>query len=171
MSKKIDIISSYKLEFKYAGLTSGFIFLWLILELILGAHSTNMRYYPYFVLGSLLVPGIGIIMPIWRRKMYSMHGLRFEDAFRSGLIVTAILTVTLPLIYLFFFSFIGPDLFDNIRNFAYAHAHRFGLPPSVAMSRAERIFNLRNYLLAGFFGMMVYGTLISGLGSYLFRTK
>lgn len=171
MSDLNAIQSSYVLEIKYASMASAFIFLWLILERLLGAHGHNLHYYPYFVLGSLLVPAAGILMPIWRRKMYSMYGLRFEEAFRSGLIVTAVLTVTLPLIYFFFFTYIGPDLFDNIRNFAYANAHRFGLRPNVAMIRAEQLFNLRNYLLAGFFGMMVYGGLIAGLGGYLFRTK
>lgn len=167
----INATSSYMLEIKYAIMASGFIFLWLILELVLGAHSTNMQYYPFFVLGSLFVPAAGILMPIWRRKMYSMQGLRFEEAFKSGLIVTGILTIMLPVIYFIFFNFIGPDLFENIRSFAYSRAHRFGLRPNVAMSRAEQLFNLRNYLLAGFFGMMVYGSLIAGLGGYLFRTK
>lgn len=171
MPDPTTVLASNTLEIKYAAIASGFIFLWLLLEYILGAHGQNLRYYPYFVAGSLAVPAAGILMPIWRRKMYSMEGLRFEQAFKSGLLVTAVLTVTLPLIYFVFFKFIAPDLFENIRQFAHTHAHRFGLRPNVAMSRAEQLFNLRNYILAGFFGTMIYGSLIAGLGGYLFRTK
>lgn len=146
-------------------------FLWLLLENMLGVHSWNMRYYPYFILAGLTIPAAGILLPIWRKKVYGFKGLTFKEAFQTGLIVTAVLMVTFPIIYGIFFSFIAPDTFDNIRDFAFQHAHRFGMRPNVAMHRAGLIFTLQNYIIVSFLGTIAYGVLMSGLGSYLFRTK
>lgn len=164
-------IIPYWIEARYAAISSGFIILWLIFEYMLGLHGPHIGYYPYFVGASLFVPAAGILMPIWRKKMYSLEGYSFNEAFFTGMRVTAVLTITLPLIYLVFFTTVSTDLFDNIQAYAYVNAYRFGLSPARAMSRFGQLFNLQTYLIAGFLGMMVYGALISALGSYLFRTK
>lgn len=164
-------IIPYWIEARYAAITSGFIILWLICEYIFGLHGPHIGLYPYFVAASLIVPASGILMPIWRKKMYSLVGMTFNEAFFTGMRVTAVLTITLPLIYLIFFTTVSTELFDNIQAYAYANAHRFGLSPANAMSRFGSLFNLQTYLLAGFLGMMVYGSLISALGGYLLRTK
>lgn len=92
------MIKNYRIEIKWAFIFIGMTLLWMVLERLLGLHSTHIDKHPIFT-NFIAIPAIAIFVFALRDKRKSFYGgtMTYMQGFISGLIITLIVSVMSPL--------------------------------------------------------------------------
>src|SRR6186997_85153 len=97
------------IEFKYGIFASFVLFIWKIIEYTLivpNIHETGA--YIGFV--SLIIPAVGIYLGIKERREKSNFGyIHFGEAFRTGVVISFIMAVSIVFFIYGYFKFINPN--------------------------------------------------------------
>ncbi len=158
---------NFKIELKWALAYSLLSLLWIYGEKALGFHDPD-RYLvnqPYVTM-LIILPYIGIFawaMIEKRNKFYGgkMTGLQ---GFKTGIIMTGIITILAPLVQYIISTIITPDYFQDVIN--YVDKHKM-----MTREAAENQFNLKNYMIQSTIFGTGFGIVVSAILAFIVKRK
>ena len=155
-----------KIELKWALIFIGMSLLWMVLEKMLGLHSTHIDMHMYLT-NLFAIPAILVYVLALKdkKKNYYTGDMSFKQGFISGLIITIIVTVFAPLTQWITSTIITPEYFPNV----IAYSVETGYHKS--LEEAEAYFNLKNYILQSTIGALIMGVVTSAIVAFFVRTK
>ncbi len=153
-----------KTEIKYALGFFMMTLLWMAMERLLGLHSTHIDKHATYT-NLYAIPSIAIYVMALLEKRKEYNGIiTYGQAFKSGLIMTVIITLLSPISQYLTSVYITPHYFENAINFAVT---------SGAMTQDAAIseFNLSNYLMYSVIGAPVMGLFTTSIVALIVRRK
>ncbi|MGB5509394.1 DUF4199 domain-containing protein [Robiginitalea sp.] len=155
-----------KIELKWALIFIGMSLLWMVLEKMLGLHSTHIDKHMYLT-NLYAIPAILVYVLALKdkKKNYYNGDMSYKQGFISGLIITIIVTVFAPLTQWIISTVITPEYFPNV----IAHSVETGYHNS--LEEAEAYFNLKSYILQATVGTFIMGVITSAIVGLFVRTK
>mgnify|MGYP000582325890 FL=1 len=155
-----------KIELKWAMIFIGMTLLWMVLEKMLGLHSTHIDKHMYltnlFAIPAILIYVLGLKD---KKKEYYKGEMTYKQGFLTGLIITIIVTLFAPLTQWIISTIITPEYFPNV----IAHSVETGYHNS--LEEAEAYFNLKSYILQATVGTFIMGVVTSAIVAFFVRTK
>lgn len=101
-------------EFKYGLFSSFLLFIWMIIEYTL-LIPNYLQLGSYFGLVAVLIPVAGIYYGIKENKLKSHFGyITFNEAFKTGMIITAIISIMMMLFVYVYYEYINPEFVNYI---------------------------------------------------------
>ena len=155
-----------RLEIKWALIFVAVFLLWMLLEKLVGLHSTHIDKHMYLT-NLYAIPAIAIyVLALRDKKKKDYNGqMTFKQGVISGLIVTVIVTFFSPLTQWITSTIITPEYFPNV----IAYSVETGYYKS--LEEAAAYFNLENYIVQSTIGAFVMGAVTSAIVAFFMRTK
>lgn len=156
-------MKNYTLEIKWGVIFIVAMLLWMLLERLVGLHSTHIGQHPIWT-NLFAIIAIAVYVLALRQKRTQLNGvMTWQQGFLSGLIITAVVTILTPLGQYLTHTVITPHFFVNAIDYAVANDK---------MSQAEALafFSLESYLLQAVVGALVMGIITSAVVAWFVRT-
>ena len=159
-------MKSIRIEIKWAFIFIGMSLLWMLLEKLLGLHSTHIDKHMYLT-NLFAIPAILVYVLALKdkKKNYYQGQMSYKQGFISGLIITLIVTLFAPLTQWITSTIITPEYFPNV----IAHSVETGYHSS--LEEAEAYFNLKNYMVQSVIGSLIMGVVTAAVVAIFVRTK
>ena len=159
-------MKSIGIEIKWAFIFIGVSLLWMLIEKLLGLHSTHIDKHMYLT-NLFAIPAILVYILALKdkKKNYYKGHMTYKQGFVCGLIITGIVTLFAPLTQWITSSIITPEYFPNV----ISHSVETGYFPS--LEEAEAYFNLRNYMVQSTIWTFVMGVVTTAVVAIFIRTK
>lgn len=155
----------YKLEIKWALIFIGTTLLWMVLEKIVGLHSTHIDKHMYLT-NLFAIPAILIyVLAFKEKKKAHSNVLTFKDAVRCGLMITFFVAILSPPAQWIISEIITPEYFPNVIAYSVASGYHNSL------EEAQAYFNLENYMIQSVVGALVMGVITSVVVAFVIRSK
>lgn len=148
-------LSNLITEIKWAGIFIGFTLFWLLLEKVLGFHDVYIEHHPV-VSSIFVVPAILIYVfaLLEKRKHFYEGVITYKQGVISGLIISLIVTLFIPVTQSIISFLITPDYFTNAINYSVDYGE-------VSREEAEAYFNLKSYIIQGMIATPIIGGVTS----------
>ena len=140
--------------------------LWMLLEKLLGLHSTHIDKHMYLT-NLFAIPAILLYVLALKdkKKNYYQGQMTYKQGFISGLIISIIVMVFAPLTHWITSTVITPEYFPNV----IAHSLETGYFTS--REEAEAYFNLKNYMVQSTIWSLIMGVVTTAVVALFVRTK
>lgn len=155
----------YKVELKWAFIFSLLSLLWILGEKVVGLHDPN-RFLPLqpYVTMFILIPNL--LLFYWaireKRETTNSSNFRFQDRFKSGIIMTGFITILTPLVQYIISTAITPEYFENV--ILYVVEKNI-----MSLEEAEQQFNLENHMIKSTLFSALFGIVASAIMAYLLK--
>ncbi len=158
-------MKNLKIEFKWAVIFMIMMLLWMLIEKLAGLHDENIDKHAIYT-NLVAIPAVAVyVLALLDKKNNFYDGnMSYMQGFKTGLIITLIVTIISPLTQYISNTFITPDYFFNITEFAVKEG-------KMTQEEAENFFNLKSYILQGLIGAVVMGLITSAIVAYFIRSK
>ena len=155
-----------KTEIKWALIFVVMSLLWMLLEKLVGLHSTHIDKHMYLT-NLYSIPAIVVyVLALKDKKKKDYNGqMTYKQGFISGLIITVIVALFAPLTQWITSTIITPEYFPNV----IAYSIETGYHKS--LEEAQAYFNLKNYIVQSVVGAIVMGVVTSAIVAIFVRTK
>ena len=155
----------FSIEIKWAIQFSLLTLVWMIIEKSVGLHdqyiSKQAIYTNFF---AFIAIAVYVLALRDKKKNYYHNKMDWKQGFLSGLVLSFIIAVLSPLVQYITFTFITPNFFANIIEYAVSHKIQ-------TQAQAETFFNLKSYLLQGIFGALSMGVITAAMVAFVLKTK
>ncbi|MDW3192439.1 MAG: DUF4199 domain-containing protein [Cytophagales bacterium] len=150
-------MKSFKTELKWALIFGATLLIWMWGEKALGYHDekidqhmivTNLFFIPAVVLYVLAI--------LDKRKRHYDGKMNYKQGFLSGLIMTGIFTLFVPLTQVITSLIITPAYFDNVISYVVEHN-------MMTVEAAQDQFNLTSYIIQGMIAFPITGAITSAI--------
>ena len=129
------------IEIKWAVIFTIMMICWMAMEKLLGFHSNRISQHAtvtnFVAIPAILVYVLALLDK--RKKNYGGY-MTYKQGFISGLVITLFVTILSPLVQYLTTTFISPEYFPNMINYAVSTGE-------MTQPQAEAFFNLKSYLL------------------------
>jgi hypothetical protein len=141
-------------EAKWTGISILVMLLWMVGERATGLHSHNIHLQMYITMLYLIPAEVVFVMALRSIKKHKYNGqMTYAMGLRSGLMITALLTLTSPATQWIISYVITPDYFENV----IAYAVEVSYFPDRATAVAH--FNFQNYAIQSTVSSAVIGVI------------
>lgn len=148
-------MKNYKTEFKWAIILVAAVLLWMLLERIVGLHSTHIdKHRAYSNFSYIPIIAIYVSALLDKRKTCYHGKMTYLQGVKSGLIITALLTLLSPLIQYLKITVISPHFFTNAIDYVVDQK-------TVTLAEARKFFTLGNYIKLSLMATPIMGILLS----------
>lgn len=158
-------MNKYKIELKWAIVFVLMTLLWMALENIAGFHSALIDKHA-IVTNFIAIPAIAVYVfaLLDKRKKYYSGSMTYLQGFKTGLIITLIVTILSPLTQYITSAIITPEYFKNIIQYSVSEG-------KMTQEAAESYFNMKSYIIQGLIGAPVMGLITSAIVAIFTRKK
>lgn len=161
-----------RIELRFAFYIAALTFIWLMLEFLVGLQDRYIEYHPVVSMFAAVIPILFKYLGMRRKRDVDYDGTAtWLQLFRTGMLITLFAAVLMIPLQYAFHNLINPRFFDNMIHHAVEHALANDQNPEKAREDAEATFNLKSYLTQSVIGVLVMGTVLSVLYSFLLRRK
>lgn len=159
------MLTTYKIEIKWALIFVVTALVWMTLEMLSGLHDTHIDKHAIYT-NLFAIPAIAIYVFALREKRDSFYGgiMSYKQGFIAGLIITLIVTILSPVTQFITSTIITPDYFANVINYAVEQGE-------MTRDAAESYFNLKSYIIQGVIGAPVMGLLTTAVVAFFVKKK
>ncbi|MEL7123432.1 MAG: DUF4199 domain-containing protein [Bacteroidota bacterium] len=158
-------MKNIRIEIKWAIIFVVAQLLWMLLEKLVGLHSTHIdKHAIYTNFFGIIAIVIYVFALLDKRKNFYNGVMTYQQGFITGLIITAIVTVLTPLVQYIISTVITPEYFSNVIKYTV---------DSGAMNQeaAEQFFNLQSYMIQATIGAAIMGVITSAIVAIFTRKK
>lgn len=160
-----------RIEIRYGILISFLLLLWQIGEFEVGLHDKYIEYHSSLTLIAVIIP----IVCGWfalKEKIIQLGGvMTFNQAFIAGFFISLFAAIcSIPFLSVLY-KFVDPQFFSNMIEYTVKHSVAVGIDVVQAREEAEMYFNYYAFLLQGFLGTLLFGTLLSVIMAWQMRTE
>jgi hypothetical protein len=159
-------MSNLKIEIKWAIIFSVIGLMWMVLEKLVGLHSTHIDKHMYLT-NLFAIPAIIVmVLALKDKKRVFYKGLMsYKQGLFSGIILSIVIALLSPLTQWITSTIITPEYFPNV----IAYSVETGYYESIA--EAEAFFNLKNYIFQGTIGALIMGIITTVIAMVFIRSK
>ena len=138
---------------------------WMLIEKLSGLHDVHLEQHAIYT-NFVMIPAILVYFFALKDKRENFFGgkITYGQAFKSGAIITAIITIATPLTQYITSTIITPDYFENI--IAYSVENNM-----VSLEEAQAYFNLKNYIIQSTIFTPFMGVLTTAVVSIFIKRK
>lgn len=159
------LMEKYRIEIKWALLFIATMLIWMILEKLVGLHSTHidkhMIYTNFFAIPAILIYVLALLD---KRKNFYGGQMTYQQGFLTGLWMTLIITVLSPLAQYIISTVITPDYFSTVIDYAVAN-------DIMTEEAARKQFNLKSYIIQATIGAVIMGVVTSAIVAIFTRKR
>jgi hypothetical protein len=153
-----------KTELRYGLIFTTAAFAWIILEFLVGLHTTHKDLHPYLS-NIFAIPAIWLMVLAALAKRHELGGkITIQQAFMCGLWVSVIVAVGSPLYLWLFFTLINPHFFSDFQQYAVAEK-------MMTAAEAAKYFSYANYALQAAIGSLGMGAVTSIIVAFFVQKK
>ena len=159
-------------ELRFAFYIAALSFVWLMLEFAVGLHDTLIEYHAVVTLLSVLIPAVFIYIGMRRKNdVFYDSSASWTQLFKTGMLITIFSAAMIIPMQAAFHYFINPNFFNAMIAHAIDRAVANNQDTNKARMEAEAYFNFKSYLLQSGLGMMLIGSLLTVIYSFVLRRK
>jgi hypothetical protein len=161
---KIQKMSKFKIEFKWAIYYTFLGIMWFQLEKYLGFHDKNIANQPVFTnLIYIFIFGIYILFLIDKKKNYFNGIMTWQQGLISGLVLSVLAMILAPFSIYFKLKYVNPNFFEQMIHASTARG--------IKLENAVTVFNMKAYITLGVVDCLSFGIIFAALASALVKTK
>ncbi|MBU2526511.1 MAG: DUF4199 domain-containing protein [Bacteroidetes bacterium] len=159
-------MKNLKIEIKWAIIFSVVALLWMLLEKIVGLHSTHIDKHQYLT-NLFAIPAIVVMVLALKDKKKNFYEgrMNYKQGLFTGILLSVCIALLSPLTQWITSTVITPEYFPNV----IAYSVETGYHKS--LEEAQAYFNLKNYMMQGFFGALIMGIITTAIAMIFIRTK
>lgn len=145
-------MKNLKIEIKWAIIFSVIGLLWMLLEKLVGLHSTHIDKHMYLT-NLFAIPAIIVMVLALKDKKKDFYAgqMNYKQGLISGTILSVFIALLSPLTQWITSTIITPEYFPNV----IAYSVETGYYKSI--EEAEAYFNLKNYIVQSTIGALLMG--------------
>ncbi|WP_339713750.1 DUF4199 domain-containing protein [Cyclobacterium amurskyense] len=150
-------MKEYSLEIKWGLIFSIMMLLWMFIERSVGLHDDLIAHHATYT-NLIAIPAIAIYVfaLLEKRRVYYQGKMTYWQGFKTGLLITLVVTILTPLTQWITLSFITPQYFENV--IAYAVEN-----DKMTLQEANDYFNFKSYMIQSVLGAPIMGIVTSGI--------
>jgi hypothetical protein len=159
-------MKNLKIEIKWAIIFSVIGLLWMLLEKLVGLHSTHIDKHMYLT-NLFAIPAIIVMVLALKDKKKDFYGgqMTYKQGLISGIILSVLIALLSPLTQWITSIIITPEYFPNV----IAYSVETGYYKSI--EEAEAYFNLKNYIVQSTIGALIMGIITTAIAMIFIRSK
>lgn len=159
-------MKNVKIEIKWAIIFSVVGLLWMLLEKLVGLHSSHIDKHMYLT-NLFAIPAIAVMILALKDKKKNFFGgqMNYKQGLISGTVLSIIIALFSPLTQWITSTIITPEYFPNV----IAYSVETGYHKS--LEEAEAYFNLKNYMFQSTIGALIMGVVTTAIAMIFIRTK
>ncbi len=159
-------MKNLKIEIKWAVIFSIIGLLWMLLEKLVGLHSTHINKHMYLT-NLFAIPAIIVMVLALKNKKKDFYAgqMNYKQGLISGIILSVFIALLSPLTQWITSTIITPEYFPNV----IAYSLETGYYKSI--EEAEAYFNLKNYIVQSTIGALVMGIITTAIAMVFIRSK
>ncbi|MGO4822028.1 MULTISPECIES: DUF4199 domain-containing protein [unclassified Flavobacterium] len=159
-------MKNLKIEIKWALIFSVIGLLWMLLEKLVGLHSTHIDKHMYLT-NLFAIPAILVMVLALKDKKKDFYAgqMNYKQGLISGTILSAFIALLSPLTQWITSAIITPEYFPNV----IAYSVETGYYKSI--EEAEAYFNLKNYIVQSTIGALLMGIITTAIAMIFIRSK
>ena len=159
-------MKNLKIEIKWAIIFSVIGLLWMLLEELIGLHSTHIDKHMYLT-NLYAIPAIIVMVLTLKEKKKDFYAgqMNYKQGLISGIILSVFIALLSPLTQWITSTIITPEYFPNV----IAYSVETGYHKSI--EEAEAYFNLKNYIIQSTIGALVMGIITTAIAMVFIRSK
>jgi hypothetical protein len=158
-------MQKYRIELKWALIFVATTLVWMILEKLVGLHSTHidkhMIYTNFFAIPAIIIYVLALLD---KRKNFYGGQMTYRQGFLTGLWISLIVTIVSPLTQYIISTVITPDYFSNIIDYTVTN-------DIMTEEAARKQFNLKNYIIQATIGALIMGVVTSAIVALFTRKR
>lgn len=158
-------MNNLRIEIKWAIIFALMQLLWMILERLTGLHTTHIDKHAIFT-NFVAIPAIAIyvLALLDKRKNFYQGIMTYMQGFKTGFIITLFVSIFSIATQYIISTIITPDYFSNIIEYSVNEG-------KMTQEAAEKMFNLKSYLIQAPIGALIMGVLTSAIIAIFTRKK
>lgn len=159
-------MKNLKIEIKWAIIFSVIGLLWMLLEKLVGLHSTHIDKHMYLT-NLFAIPAIIVMVLALKDKKKDFYAgqMNYKQGLISGTILSVFIALLSPLTQWITSTIITPEYFPNVS----AYSVETGYYKSI--EEAEAYFNLKNYIVQSTIGALLMGIITTAIAMIFIRSK
>ena len=157
-------MKKYSIEFKWELIFIFMSLVWMLLERLTGLHDENIDQHAIYT-NLIAIPAILIYYFAIKEKhdRFYKGQISFKQGFKSGLIISIIVTLITPLSLYISTKYISPEYFTNAVEYSVKNK-------LMVKNEALAYFNYKNYLVLSLMSAPVMGIITSLIISFIIKT-
>jgi hypothetical protein len=150
-------MKQYTIEIKWGLIFSLMSLLWMALERVAGLHDELIAYQATYT-NFIAIPAIAIYVfaLLEKRRVYYLGKMNYWQGFKTGLLVTLVVTILTPLNQWITLAIITPNYFENVITYAVETG-------KMTQQEALDYFNFQSYMIQSVLGAPIMGIITSGI--------
>lgn len=153
-------MKSFKIELKWALFFAATLLIWMWGEKALGYHDERIDQH-MIITNFFFLPAIAlyILALIDKRKRHYDGQMTYKQGLLTGLVMTGIFTLFVPLTQVITSLIITPEYFENVIDYTVSNQ-------ILTLEEARDQFNLTSYIIQGMVSFPIMGTITSAIVAF-----
>ncbi len=155
----------YRIEIKWGIIFSIVMLLWMIGEKLSGLHDEHISEHAFYSsFFAIVAIGIYLLALYDKRKNYHNGYMSWQEGFKAGAVITAVVVILTPIVQLIISQLITPEFFNNIKEFSVSTGE-------MTSEEAESYFSLKNYIIQSMVWAGIFGIITAAIVALILRRK
>jgi len=156
-------MNNYKLEIRWGFIFSVAMLLWLLLERLVGLHSTYIAQHIMWTNLFAIVAIAIYVFALRQKKIHELNGrMTWKQGFMCGVGVTVVVAILSPLTQWLAHTFVSPHFFTNMVEYAVSSGN-------MTEAQAVDYFSLQSYMVQAVIGAVAMGVITSAVVALFVR--
>lgn len=159
-------MKKFKIEIKWALILIIMSLLWVVLERLVGLHDTHIDKQMYLT-NLFIIPYalVFILALLDKKKKYYDGQMTYKQGLISGLIISIIVMIFVPLTQVITSNVITPDYFANVIEYSLETGYH------TSLEEAEAYYSLKNDIINETVGLLVVNIVMTAIFMIFVRSK
>lgn len=158
-------MNNYKLEIRWGFIFSVATLLWLLVERLVGLHSTYIEYHMVWTNLFAVVAIAVYVFALRQKRDKELNGnMTWKQGFMSGVGITVVVAILSPLTQWLAHTVVSPHFFTNMVEFAVRSGN-------MTEAQALAYFSLQSYMMQAVIGAVAMGVITSAVVAFFVRNQ
>ncbi|RWU09582.1 DUF4199 domain-containing protein [Pseudidiomarina gelatinasegens] len=158
-------MNNYKLEIRWGFIFSVAMLLWLLVERLVGLHSTYIEYHMVWTNLFAVVAIAVYVFALRQKRDKELNGnMTWKQGFMSGVGITVVVAILSPLTQWLAHTVVSPHFFTNMVEFAVRSGN-------MTEAQALDYFSLQSYMMQAVIGAVAMGVITSAVVAFFVRNQ
>lgn len=158
-------MNNYKLEIRWGFIFSVAMLLWLLVERLVGLHSTYIEYHMVWTNLFAVVAIAVYVFALCQKRDKELNGnMTWKQGFMSGVGITVVVAILSPLTQWLAHTVVSPHFFTNMVEFAVRSGN-------MTEAQALDYFSLQSYMMQAVIGAVAMGVITSAVVAFFVRNQ
>lgn len=158
-------MNNYKLEIRWGFIFSVAMLLWVLIERVVGLHSTLIAQHAIWTNVFAVVAITIYVLALRQKRAHELNGeMTWKQGFMCGVGITIVVAILSPLTQWLAHTLVSPHFFANMVEFAVSSGN-------MTETQALNYFSLQSYMIQAVIGAVVMGVITSAVVALFMRNK